>query len=189
MTMFVFLPDQDKGSAELLPVLGAGERLAQGNWKSAIEAFQEAAGGATSEFQGWSVYEVSEPDPERLAMVTEAIVQQLNAQSEAAIDMALRMVTLPELHAIAAGMSLAVELVAILKPREGAPLPLVEPLDNELLAAIQAMGGTVSTGQLAARMNMRPVTVRRRLQVLVRFRRLIATGKKGGTRYSLSKTS
>ncbi|MFY9824370.1 MAG: hypothetical protein WAM82_23545 [Thermoanaerobaculia bacterium] len=125
---------------------------------------------------------------QRLIMLTKAVQEQLEEKGEAVLDLDVKMVTIAELQAVATGLGLEVGLLAVLKRRSGQPPPVVEPFDRELIGAIEALGGTASTGQLAAQLGRAAVPVRRRLQVLVRFGRLKQTGERGGARYSLPGT-
>jgi len=181
MSLFVMISEEERGLADMLPVLGADERV---SWDDLLQAVRTMRPGS----KNWSLYQFQPPDEARLIMVTEAIQEQLEVKGEAVLDLDLKMVTIAELQAVATGLGLEVGLVAVLKRRSGQPPPVVEPFDRELIAAIEALGGTASTGQLASRLSRAAVPVRRRLQLLVRFGRLKQTGERGGARYSLPGT-
>ena len=181
--MFLILPENEEGLTELLPILGANKRTSPESWGVMAAALREEAGSAQS--RRWSLFALPPPDDERLAMISEAVVEQLSQEGKAVLDLQVRMVTVPELQAVAAGLGLSIGLVAVLKSKGGELPPLLESSDRELMAAIAALGGTVSTGQVAGHLGKRPVPIRKRLQVLVRFGRLKQTGRKGGARYSI----
>ncbi|HEX3554804.1 MAG TPA: hypothetical protein VIA62_16400 [Thermoanaerobaculia bacterium] len=185
MSAFLIVPEEEKVLSRILPLVG-GERMSLGSLNEALSNLREAAGGVTSRFKSWWLYEVPMADEDRLMMATQAIAEQLQEKGgEAVIDLEARLLTLVELQAVAAGMGLSLGFVAVLKPKTGEPPPLIDPLDQALMAAIQELGGSASTGQLAARLNRKPVALRKRLQVLSSFGRLVSTGIKGGARYSL----
>ena len=186
MSVFLIVPEEENELGGLLPLVG-GERMARvGSLNEAVSNLREAAGGVASRFKSWSLYEVPRADEERLIMVSQAIAEQLEKRGgEAVIDLEARMMTMVELQAVAAGMGLSLGFVAVLKPGTGEPPPLIDPLDQALMAVIQELGGSASTGQLADRLNRRPVALRKRLKVLCNFGRLVSTGIKGGARYSL----
>ncbi|MGH7484238.1 MAG: hypothetical protein ACREMY_01370 [bacterium] len=185
MSLFLIIPEDEGGLAELLPVLGADERVSLGSWAQLIGSLRVASGGEAARLKSWSLYQFQPPDDERLVMVTEAVQEQIGAKGEAVLDLELKMVTVAELQAVAVGLGLSVGLVAVLKRRRGRLPPLVEAFDRELIATIEALGGTASTGQLASRLGRAAVPTRKRLQVLVRFGRLKQSGTRGGARYSL----
>jgi hypothetical protein len=94
-----------------------------------------------------------------------------------------------ELQEVANGLGLAVELVAIVKERGNPPPPLT-PEYQALLEAIAALGGrSVSTGQIARHVGESQAKVLRRLRLLVHWRRVVRTGRLGGSRYSLAEES
>ena len=118
-------------------------------------------------------------------MVSDAVTEQLGERGEAVLDLEAKLVTLPELLEIAEGLGLSVGLVAVLKRLDGKPAPLKDQGDRDLVAAIRDLGGQASTGQILAQVGGERVKVRKRLQVLARFGRLVSTGTKGSQRYSL----
>jgi hypothetical protein len=182
--VFLILPDNEEGLIELLPVLGANQCTRPESWSAMAATLREEARSARS--KSWSLFAVPPPDDERLAMISEAVGEQLSQEGQVVLDLQVKMVTVAELQAVAAGMGLSMGLVAVLRLKgSDPPPPLEEASDRELMAAIVSLGGTVSTGQLAAQLERRRVPLRKRLQVLVRFGRLKQKGMKGGTRYSL----
>jgi hypothetical protein len=183
--MFLLVPDDDETLPELLPVLGANEctRWPE-SWPIMVLILREEVRGGLNS-KKWSLFKVPPPDEGRLAMVSEAVSEQLREQGQAVLDLETKMVTVTELQAIATGMGLSMSLVAVLKPK-GRPLPPLESApDRELIGAIAHLGGSASTGQVAAHLGKPKVPVRKRLQVLVRFGRLNRTGRLGGVRYSI----
>jgi len=183
MSLFLLVPEKSRALVALLPLLGAENRLAAGPVPECIRALGDAA---DSTITLWSLYEVAKPDADRLVMVSEAITEQLQQEGQAVLDLEAKMVTMAELQEIATGLMLEVGFVAVLKRREGSIQPaLTEPLDLELVKAIRDLGGSASTGQIASRLGFKRRQILGRLKVLAAFGRIIITGKKGGTRYSL----
>lgn len=169
----------------LLAMLGADERQSEGTWEETARALRELAGQAVSMPKKWTAYEVGSIDDERLEMVTEAVAEQIKERGEAVLDLDAKLLTVAELHAVAEGLSLSIGLVAVLKRKTGRRAPLESPLDRSLVAAIRDLGGRASTGQIAAYVRLPRLQVRKRLQVLAKFQRLVSTGAKGSRRYSL----
>jgi hypothetical protein len=169
----------------LLPVLVANNCTSRPeSWSITILVLRkEARGGLDT--KKWSLFKVPPPDEDRLVMVSEAIGEQLREEGQAVLDLETKMVTVVELQAIATGMGLSMGLVAVLKPKGHQLPPLESASDRELVGAIANLGGTASTGQVAAHLEQPRVPVRKRLQVLVRFGRLKQTGRLGGVRYSI----
>ncbi len=187
MSLFLLLPETVTYHLlkPLLGILGADEQLTSGIWTRTIEDLTEAAGQAISKYRLWSVYEASTPEAERLMMVSDAVTEQLGERGEAVLDLEAKLVTLPELLEIAEGLGLSVGLVAVLKRLDPKLAPLQDQGDRDLVAAIRAIGRQASIGQILNRVGGDRVKVRKRLQVLAKFGRLVSTGTKGSRRYSL----
>jgi hypothetical protein len=183
--MFLLVPDDDETLPVLLPVLGANECSSRPeSWSITVLVLREEARGALNT-KKWSLFKLPPPDQDRLAMVSAAISEQLWEKRQAVFDLETKMVTVTEMQAIATGMGLSMSLVAVLKPKGGQLPPLEGESDRELIGAIANLGGSASTGQVAAHLGKPKVPVRKRLQVLVRFGRLKRTGRLGGVRYSI----
>ncbi|HSS47440.1 MAG TPA: hypothetical protein VLX28_00705 [Thermoanaerobaculia bacterium] len=185
MSFFLIVSEPERDYRTLLlALLGADERQSEGTWEETARALRELAGQAVSRPKNWVAYEVGTIDDERLEMVTEAVAEQIKEHGEAVLDLDAKMLTVTELQAVAEGLGLSIGLVAVLK-RNGRRPPLEAPLDRSLIAAIRDLGGRASTGQIAAYARLPRVQVRKRLQVLAKFQRLVSTGARGSRRYSL----
>jgi hypothetical protein len=186
LSVFLIVSDEAReGLTTLLPLLGAIKKQAVWIWNEKAEALGESIRQAISDRKPWSIYEAGTPGNERLIRVSEMVAEQLQEQNEAALDLEVRMVTIAEVLAVAEGMGLPLTLVAILKPSEGAPLPLLDHFDRELVETIRLAGGTASISQIAGIVQRDPIFVRKRLKVLAAFHRIVATGSRGSSRYSL----
>ena len=187
MSLFLITSEPERDSQRLLlAMLGADERMTHGTWAETAEALKELAGQAVSRPKSWSTYEIGTIDDDRLEMVADAVAEKLKEQGEAVLDLEAKLLTVAELLAVAQGMNLSIGLVAVLKPLEAKKRALADPLDRELVAAVRVLG-SASTGQLAARVGLPKVKVRKRLQLLAKFQRLVSTGARGSRRYSLTK--
>jgi hypothetical protein len=186
LSLFLIVSDEPRaGLTTLLPLLGAIKQQAAWIWNEKAEALRESIRQAISNRKPWSIYKAGTPGNESLIKVSEMVAEQLQEQGEAVLDLEVRMVTIAEVLAVAAGMGLSLSLVATLKPSEGAPLPLLDPFDRELVEAIRLKGGTASISQIASVVQWDHIFVRKRLKVLAAFHRIVVTGSRGSTRYSL----
>jgi hypothetical protein len=186
MSFFLIISEPEKESHKLLlAMIGADERQSQGTWEDTASALRELAGQVVSRPKQWTAYEVGTIDDERLEMVAEAVAEKLREQGEAILDLETKLLTVSELQAVAEGMGLSIGLVAVLKPKPGPRPPLAAPLDRALIAAVRDLGGRASTGELAERVRLPKIQVRKRLQLLAKFQWLVSTGARGSRRYSL----
>ena len=186
MSLFLIVSDEAReGLTTLLPLLGAVKHQVAWIWNEEAKALRESIRQVISDRKPWSIYEAGTPGNESLIRVSEMVAEQLQEQGEAVLDLEVRMVTIAEVLAVAAGMGLSLTLVATLKPPEGASPPLLDPFDRELVEAIRLAGGTASISQIAGVVRREKIFVRKRLQVLSRFRRIVTTGSRGSVRYSL----
>ncbi|MFY9825080.1 MAG: hypothetical protein WAM82_27125 [Thermoanaerobaculia bacterium] len=186
MSVFLIVSDEAReGLTTLLPLLGADKQQAVWIWNEQAEALRESIRQAISDRKPWSIYEAGMPGNESLIKVSEMVAEQFQEKGEAVLDLEVRMVTIAEALAVAAGMGLPLTLVATLKPPEGALLPLLDPFDRELVEAIRLAGGTASISQIAGFVQGDHIFVRKRLKTLAAFHRIVITGSRGSSRYSL----
>lgn len=184
MSFFLVVPEEGQGSTELARIVGAA-RLSSGRAKEVLASFFGEAGGPPFSFGQWRFLEVPDSDPGRLSEISRLVRERLEADGIALVDLDERLISISELQQVASGLGLAVELVAIVK-EQGSPPPPLTPEYQALLEAIAALGGRdVSTGQISRHVGEPPWKVRRRLGLLVEWRRIVRTGRLGGARYSL----
>jgi hypothetical protein len=155
--------------------------ISQGTWGETMKGISNEV----LKTRQWYSYEVKEPAEDRITMIAEAVAEQLRDQSEAVMDLEAKLLTVPELQAVAAGLRLGVGLVAVFRSLASPPPPLADQLDQAIISAIRELGGMASTGQLVSRFRLTRVEMRKRLQLLVAFGRLVGTGAKGSRRYRL----
>jgi hypothetical protein len=185
MSFFLVVPEEGRGrelAAQLARVVGA-TRLSSSRALEVLTAFFGEAGGS---FGKWGFLEVPDSDPGRLSEISRFVTERLESDGMALVDLDERLISVSELLEVATGLGLDVELVAVVKGHGNPPPPLT-PDYQALLEALTALGGSdVSTGQIAEHMGERPDKVRRRLKLLVQWRRIVRTGRQGGSRYSLA---
>ena len=170
--------------AQLARIVGAN-RLSSSRALEVLTALFAQSGGPPTSFGLWSLLEVPDADPARLSEVSRFVRERVEADGVALVDLDERLISISELHEVATGLGLAVELVAIVKDHGTGPPPLT-PEYQALLEAITVLGGrSVSTGQIARHVGEPPAKVRRRLKLLVQWRRIVRTGRLGGARYWL----
>ena len=141
--------------------------------------------GAEGSFPRWTLLEVPNVEPGRLAEISRFVSQEVEANGIALVDLDERLISVAEVQEAALGLGLDVELVALVKDKGKEPPALSAPY-SAVLEAVAALGGrSVSTGEIARRLGARPVLIRQRLALLVQWRRIVQEGQKGGSRYSL----
>ena len=185
MSFFLVVPEEGRGkelAAQLARIVGAA-RLSPSRSLEVLTAFFGEAGDS---FGKWRFLEVPDSDPSRLSEISRFVTERLESDGMALVDLDERLISISELQEAAAGLGLSVELVAIVKAH-GNPPPSLTPDYQALLEAITALGGRdVSTGQIARYLGEKQSKVLRRLRLLVQWRRVVRTGRMGGSRYSLA---
>ncbi|HEV2853269.1 MAG TPA: hypothetical protein VHC97_10740 [Thermoanaerobaculia bacterium] len=188
MSFFLIVPAEGRGAeraAELARRVGAS-RLSYSQAAKVLASMLAQAGDPPFSLGQWRLLEVPDGDPRRLSEISRFVRERIDADGFALVDLDERLISISELQEAATGLGLEVELVAVVKDHGKAPPPLA-PEYQALLEAISALGGrNVSTGQIASHVSESPAKVRRRLQLLLQWRRIERTGRQGGSRYSLS---
>lgn len=183
MNFFLIVPEEGRASE-----LAAQFAKAVGAFRISPDraiAILAMINGAESSYHRWTLLEVPSVEPGRLAEISRFVSQEVEANGIALVDLDERLISVAEVQEAALGLGLDMELVALVKNKGKKP-PALTPPYRAVLEAVAALGGrSVSTGQIARRLGVRHDLIRRRLALLVQWRRIIQEGQKGGSRYSL----
>lgn len=178
MNLFLIVPEEGQASelaAQLAKTVGAS-RISPHNTMAILALI----GGADGTFPRWSLLKIPSAELGRLTEISQFVSQQVEANGMALVDLDERLISVAELQEAALGLGLDVELVAIVKHKGKEPSSLTPPY-NAVMDALAALGGRcVSTGQIARHLGVRHDIIRRRLALLVQWRRIVQEGQKGG---------